>query len=70
MVFFEGEAKDSRQMRIDTIKTDCAPPSSHRRVNLNVEVRWVRRQKSLLIPQAVTSKLSKYANVYQSYYEV
>ena len=38
MVLFEGEAKDSRQMRIDTIKTDCASPFTHRRESLDVEV--------------------------------
>ena len=37
MVLLEGEAKDSQQMHIDT-KTDCAPPSAHRNVNLGVEV--------------------------------
>ena len=46
MVFFEGEAKDSRQMRIDTIKTNYTPPSTHRRVNLDVEVESTLGEKT------------------------
>ena len=35
MVFFEGEAKDSQQMHIDTIKSDFCTASTHRGVNLD-----------------------------------
>ena len=38
IVFFEGEAKDSQQMHIDT-KTDCAP-SIHRRRS-SCQVTWL-----------------------------
>ena len=46
MVFLEGEAKDSRQMHIDTIKTDYAPPSTHRPVNLDVQVESTLGEKT------------------------
>ena len=46
MVFLEGEAKDSRQMHIDTIKTNCVAPSTHRRANLNVEVESMLGEKT------------------------
>ena len=45
MVFFEGDAKDSRQMRIDTIKTDYTPPSTPTR-NLDVEVESTLGEKT------------------------
>lgn len=53
IVFFEGEAKDSQQMHIDT-KTDCAP-SIHRGVDPDVEVESTLVEKTEVIADPLSS---------------
>ena len=53
-MFFEGEAKDSQQMHIDT-ETDCAPPSIHRGVDPDVEVESKLVEKTEFITDALSS---------------
>ena len=54
MVFFEGEAKDSEEAHIGAI--NCAPPFTHQRVHLNVEIESTHGEKTEVSVDPLSSR--------------